>query len=58
MVALRGGAHDPLSNGGTSTQKRQANKLDKLQRIQAAAEDLFVERGYDSAIVKPDAASA
>src|SRR4051812_7538168 len=38
--------------------RRAANKLDKLNRIKAAARELFVSRGYDEATVREIAAQA
>src|SRR5262245_52281461 len=43
---------DANSDGPVSLRQRERNKLDKLRRIKAAARELFLEQGYDSATTR------
>jgi AcrR family transcriptional regulator len=50
--AVKAGQKDPVMS------KREANKLDKLQRIRRAAEELFTTRGFDDSTMRDIAAHA
>jgi len=43
---------DSLSDLASGLRPRERNKLDKLRRIKAAARELFLEQGYDSATTR------